>query len=54
MASLRWLRGIMERDVSDGLVSGTKCTEEFLVAVTMTLNYRLFWSSLLSFTSTVQ
>lgn len=41
MASLRWLRGIMERDVSDWLVSGTKCTEEFLVAITMTLSLQV-------------
>lgn len=40
---------IIGLDVSDRSVSGTKCTDEFLVALTMALIYRLFWSSRLCF-----
>lgn len=40
---------IIELDVSDRSVSGTKCTDEFLAALTMALIYRLFWSSRLCF-----
>lgn len=42
--------GIIELDMSDRSVSGTKCTDEFLAALTMALIYRLFWSSRLCFT----
>lgn len=40
---------IIELDMSDRSVSGTKCTDEFLAALTMALIYRLFWSPLLCF-----
>lgn len=36
---------IIELDVSDGSVSGTKCTDEFLAALTMALVLRLFSES---------
>lgn len=42
-------RRIIELDMSDRSVSGTKCTDEFLAAVTMALIYRLFWRSLACF-----
>lgn len=42
---------IIELDMSDRSVSGTKCTDEFLAALTMALIYRLFWSSRLCFTA---
>ncbi len=42
---------IIELDLSDRSVSGTKCTDEFLAALTMALIYRLFWSPLLCFTA---
>lgn len=35
---------IIELDMSDRLVSGTKCTDEFLAASTMASNHRLFWT----------
>lgn len=41
--------GIIELDMTDRSVSGTKCTNEFLAALTMALIYRLFWSFLLCF-----
>lgn len=47
-------RRIIELDMSDRSVSGIKCTDEFLAALTMALIYRLFWSSPLWFYSTVK
>lgn len=42
---------IIELDMSDRSVSGTKCTDEFVAALTMALIYRLFWTSPLCFTA---
>lgn len=42
---------IIELDMSDRSVSGTKCTNEFPAALTMALIYRLFWSFPLCFTA---
>ena len=47
-------RTIIELDMIDRSVSGTKCTDEFLAALTMTLIYRLFWSSRPMYYSTVK
>lgn len=40
---------IIELDMSDRSVSGTKCTDEFLVAFTKAPIYGLFWSPPLGF-----
>lgn len=40
---------IIELDMSDRSVSGTKCTDEFLTVLTMALIYRLFRRSLACF-----
>lgn len=45
---------IIELDLSDRSVSGTKCSDEFLAAVTIALIYRLFWSFSSVFYGTVK
>lgn len=45
---------IIELDTSDGSVSGTKCTDEFVAAFTKALIYRLFRKFSAVFYSTVK
>lgn len=45
---------IIELDTSDGSVSGTKCTDEFVAAFTKALIYRLFRKFSAAFYGTVK